>query len=100
MADVKYRPMHNRVLVKRLAVKDRTASGLFVPTGAQERPQEGEVIAVGPGRLNEAGNLIPMNVKVGDIILFGKYAGDEIKIDEVEHILFREEDVLAVVEVE
>ena len=92
------RPLHDRVLVKRKAEVERTAGGLYIPETAKERPVEADVIAVGNGKLLEDGTLRPLNVKAGDVVLFSKYAGSEIKIDGVEHMIMREDDLLAVIE--
>jgi len=90
---------HNiRVLVKRIEAQAKSAGGLYIPETAKEKPQEAEVVAVGTGRLNKKGDVIPLIVKEGDRILFGKYAGDEIKLDGVDHIILKESDILAVVE--
>jgi chaperonin GroES len=93
-----FRPLYDRVLVKRCAAVEKTAGGLIVPDTAKEKPQEAEVIAIGSGKVLDDGKIRPFSLSVGDRILFGKYTGDEIKLDGVEHIILREEDVLAVVE--
>lgn len=93
-----FRPLYDRVLVKRLEAEDKTTGGLFLPENAKEKPQQALVIAVGIGRLNKNGDVRPLTVKEGDRILFGKYAGDEIKLEGVEHIILREEDILAILE--
>ena len=95
---MKFRPLHDRVLVRRIEAEEKTAGGIIIPDTAKEKPMEGEVIAVGPGARNEKGELFPLDVKAGDRILFGKYSGSEIKIDGEEHLILREEDVLGVVE--
>ncbi len=95
---MKLRPLQDRVLVKRIAEEEKTKGGIIIPDTAKEKPQEGKVIAVGKGKLNDDGKLIPLQVKVGDKILFGKYSGSEIKIDGEEHLIMREEDILGVVE--
>jgi len=95
---MKFRPLYDRVLVKRITSENRSAGGLIIPDTAKEKPQEAEVIAVGSGRALEDGKIRPMTVKVGDRVLFGKYTGDEIKLDGEEHLILREEDVLAVLE--
>ena len=95
---MKFRPLYDRVLVKRVTTENKSAGGLIIPDTAKEKPQEAEVIAVGSGRVLEDGKVRPMTLKVGDRVLFGKYTGDEIKLDGEEHIILREEDVLAVVE--
>jgi len=93
-----FRPLYDRVLVRRLESESRTASGIFIPESAKEKPQQAEVIAIGNGRITNDNEVVPLIVKPGDRILFGKYAGDEIKLDGIEHIILREEDILAVVE--
>lgn len=95
---MKIRPLHDRIVVKRKAEEEKTAGGLFIPESAKERPVEAEVIAVGNGKLLEDGSQRPLGVKAGDRILFGKYAGSEIKLDDVEYLIMREDDVLAVIE--
>lgn len=92
------RPLHDRVIVKRLEVERTTASGIVIPDNAGEKPDQGEVIAVGPGKRDEAGKLLPMDVKVGDRVLFGKYSGQNVKVDGEEFLVMREEDILGVVE--
>lgn len=95
---MKLRPLHDRVLVKRLEQKEMVKGGIIIPDTAKEKPQEGEVVAVGDGKVSEDGNVRPMNVKVGDKILFGKYAGTDVKIDDEEYIIMREDDILGVLE--
>ncbi len=95
MADI--RPLHDRVVVKRLEAKEEVRGGIIIPDTAREKPQEAEVIAVGPGKLNEDGKRQPMDVKKGDRVLIGKYSGSEIKIDGEEHVIVREDEILAVV---
>ncbi|MBW2094861.1 MAG: co-chaperone GroES [Deltaproteobacteria bacterium] len=92
------KPLNDRVLVLRIEEEEKTAGGLIIPDTAKEKPQQGEVIAVGPGKQNEDGKRIPLEVKPNDRVLFGKYAGNEIKIDGVEHLIMREDDILAVLE--
>lgn len=92
------RPMNDRVLVTRVEEEQKTAGGIIIPDTAKEKPQEGKVVAVGPGKQDEGGSRIPLEVKAGDRILFGKYAGTEIKIDGEEHIFMREDDILAVLD--
>jgi chaperonin GroES len=92
------RPLHDRILVKRKAEAERTAGGLYIPESAKERPVEADVIAVGNGKLMEDGSIRPLDVKAGDTVLFGKYAGSEVKLDGVEHLIMREDDLLAVIE--
>ena len=90
------RPLHDRVLVKRFTEEEKSKGGIFIPDTAKEKPIQGEVIAVGQGRVNEEGKLRPLDVKKGDRVLFGKYAGTEIKIDGDEFLMMREEDILGV----
>ncbi|MFT7520949.1 MAG: chaperonin GroES [Kiritimatiellia bacterium] len=93
-----FRPLYDRVLVKRIAAEATTSGGLFLPETAKEKPQQARVIAAGTGRMGKDNQLIPLTVKSGDLVLFGKYAGDEIKLDGVEHIILREENILAIIE--
>jgi chaperonin GroES len=93
---VSFRPLHDRVLLKRVNAEQKTAGGLIIPDSAKEKPQEAEVVAVGKGRSLDGGGLREMSVKVGDRVLFGKYTGDEIKLDGEEMLILREEDILAV----
>ena len=95
---MKLRPLHDRILVKRLEEEQVTKGGIIIPDSAKEKPMKGEVIAVGPGRRDDAGALIPMEVKAGDLVLFGKYAGQTVKIDGEELLVMREDDVMGVVE--
>jgi chaperonin GroES len=95
---MKLRPLHDRIIVKRLDGEEKTAGGLFIPDTAKEKPQKGEVIAVGNGKKNDEGKCSPLDVKVGDSILFGKYAGTEVKVEGDEFLMMREDDVLAVIE--
>ena len=95
---MKIRPLNDRVLVLRVEEEEKTTGGIIIPDTAKEKPQEGKVVAVGPGKMNEDGQRMPMAVKADDRILFGKYAGNEIKIDGVEHIIMREEDILGILE--
>jgi chaperonin GroES len=93
------RPLHDRIVVKRIEEQaEKTASGLYIPDSAKEKPQEGEVVAVGAGKRNEKGERVAMDVKAGDRILFGKYSGSDIKIDGVEYLIMREDEVLGVLE--
>src|SRR5262245_36296804 len=93
------RPLHDRVVVKRLEDEtEKTASGLFIPDSAKEKPQQGEVVAVGNGKKGDDGKVIPCDVKAGDRILFGKYSGSDIKIDGVEYLIMREDEILGVLE--
>ena len=95
---MKIRPLQDRVIVKRLEEEEKTKGGIIIPDTAKEKPQEGKVIAVGKGKMTDEGKLIPLDVKVGDKILFGKYSGTEIKIEGDEHLIMREEDILGVIE--
>src|SRR5579863_6136368 len=93
------RPLHDRIVVKRIEESaEKTASGLYIPDSAKEKPQEGEVIAVGNGKRNDKGEIVPLDVKAGDRILFGKYSGSDIKIDGTEYMIMREDEVLGVLE--
>ncbi len=95
---MKVRPLHDRILVKRLEEKETKKGGIIIPDSAKEKPQEGEVIAVGPGKVGDDGKRQPMDVKAGDKILFGKYSGSEVKIDDKELLIMREEDVLCILQ--
>jgi chaperonin GroES len=95
---MKIRPLNDRVLVVGIEEKKKTVGGIIIPDTAKEKPQEGKVVAAGPGKWDEDGKRIPLEVKKGDRILFGKYAGDEIKIDGVEHLIMREDDILGIIE--
>jgi chaperonin GroES len=95
---MKIRPLQDRVIVKRLEEEEKTKGGIIIPDTAKEKPQEGKVIAVGKGKVTEDGKVIPLDVKAGDKILFGKYSGTEIKIDGEEHLIMREDDILGVIE--
>jgi len=95
---MKVRPLHDRVLVVRLEEEEKTKGGIIIPDSAKEKPQQGKVVAVGDGRYLDNGQKIPLTVKVGDKVLFGKYAGTEIKIEGEEHLILREDDILAIVE--
>jgi chaperonin GroES len=95
---MKIRPLHDRVIVKRMEEERKTASGIVIPDTATEKPDQGEVIAVGPGKRDDSGKLIAMDLKVGDRILFGKYAGQSVKVEGEELLVMREEDVMGVVE--
>ena len=92
----KFRPLHDRVVVKRVDAEQKTKSGIIIPDTAQEKPQEGEVVAVGPGGRDEAGKLIPIDLKAGDRVLFGKWSGTEIKIDGEELLIMKESDIMGV----
>ena len=93
-----FRPLHDRVLVRRLDSEEKTAGGIIIPDTAQEKPQEGEVVAVGPGAKNEQGVVAPLDVKAGDRILFGKWSGTEVKIDGEELLIMKESDIMGVLE--
>jgi chaperonin GroES len=95
---MKFRPLHDRVVVRRIESEDKTTGGIIIPDTAKEKPQEGEVIAVGPGARDEAGKLIPLDLKAGDRILFGKWSGTEVKIDGTEYLIMKESDVMGIVE--
>ena len=92
------RPLGDRVLIKPDKAEEKTASGLFISSGAQEKPQRGTVVAVGAGKLDENGNRIPMDVKVDDVVIYGKYGGNEVKVDGEDYLLMRDSDIYAIVE--
>ena len=93
-----FRPLHDRVLVRRVTAEEKTAGGIIIPDTAKEKPQEGEVISVGPGTLNDKGELRALDVKAGDRILFGKWSGTEVKLDNVEYLIMKESDIMGVIE--
>ena len=93
---MKFRPLHDRVVIERIEAEAKTAGGIIIPDTAQEKPQEGRVVGVGPGGRDENGKLIPIDVKVGDRILFGKWSGTEVKIDGVEYLIMKESDIMGV----
>ena len=95
---MKFRPLHDRVVVKRVDAEEKTKGGIIIPDTAKEKPQEGEVIAVGPGARDEQGKLVPLDLKVGDRILFGKWSGTEIKLDGQDLLIMKESDVMGVLE--
>jgi len=95
---MKVKPLNDRVLVLRTGEEEKTAGGIIIPDTAKEKPQEGKVVAVGPGKVNDKGEKINLDVKAGDKVLFGKYAGNEIRIDGVEHLIMREDDILAIID--
>jgi chaperonin GroES len=95
---MKIRPLHDRILVKRLEEQETVRGGIIIPDSAKEKPQEGKVVAVGGGKVGDDGKRIPLDVKAGDKILFGKYSGSEVKIEDDEYLILREEDVLAVLD--
>jgi chaperonin GroES len=94
---MKFRPLHDRVVVKRLEGEEKSKGGIIIPDSAKEKPQEGEVVAVGPGARNEDGDLMPLDVKPGDRILFGKWSGTEVKIDGQDLLIMKESDIMGVV---
>jgi chaperonin GroES len=95
---MKFKPLHDRVVVKRVEQEEKTKGGIIIPDTAKEKPQEGEVIAVGPGGRNEDGELIPLDVKAGDRVLFGKWSGTEVKIDGEDLLIMKESDLLGIIE--
>ena len=95
---MKIRPLQDRVIVRRIEEEEKTKGGIIIPDSAKEKPQEGKVIAVGKGKANDDGKVTPLDVKVGDKILFGKYSGTEIKMNGEEHLIMREDDILGIVE--
>jgi chaperonin GroES len=95
---MKFRPLHDRVVVRRLEADEKTAGGIIIPDTAKEKPMEGEVIAVGPGARDEAGTLVPLDVKDGDRILFGKWSGTEVKLDGEELLIMKESDIMGIIE--
>jgi chaperonin GroES len=95
---MKFRPLHDRVVVKRIDAEEKSAGGIIIPDTAQEKPSQGEVIAVGPGARDEAGKLIPIDIKVSDHVLFGKWSGTEVKIDGVELLIMKESDIMGVLD--
>ena len=95
---MKFRPLHDRIVIRRIEGEDKTKGGIIIPDTAKEKPQEGEVIAVGPGARDESGKLVPLDLKAGDRVLFGKWSGSEIKLDNEELIIMKESDILGVLE--
>ena len=95
---MKFRPLHDRVLVRRIDAEEKTAGGIIIPDTAKEKPQQGQVIAVGPGARNEAGQLVTLDVQAGDTVLFGKWSGTEVKIDGEDLLIMKESDIMGVVE--
>ena len=95
---MKFRPLHDRVVVRRLEADEKTAGGIIIPDTAKEKPMEGEVLAVGPGARDEAGKLVPLDVKDGDRILFGKWSGTEVKLDGEELMIMKESDIMGIIE--
>jgi chaperonin GroES len=97
MAKLKFRPLHDRVVVKRINAENKSGGGIIIPDTAQEKPSQGEIIAVGPGGRDESGKLIPLDVKVGNAVLFGKWSGTEVKLDGEELLIMKESDIMGVV---
>ena len=97
MAKTKFRPLHDRVVVRRIEAQEKTKGGIIIPDTAQEKPSEGEIIAVGPGGRDEAGKLIPIDLKAGDRVLFGKWSGTEVKLDGEDLLIMKESDVMGVI---
>jgi len=97
MAKTKFRPLHDRVVVRRLESEEKTKGGIIIPDSAKEKPQQGEILAVGPGGRDESGKLIPIDLKVGDKVLFGKWSGTEVKLDGEELLIMKESDIMGVV---
>ena len=98
MTAVKFRPLHDRVVVRRVEGEEKSKGGIIIPDTVKEKPQEGEIVAVGPGARNESGALVPLDVKAGDRVLFGKWSGSEVKIDGEELLIMKESDVMGVIE--
>jgi chaperonin GroES len=97
---MKFRPLHDRVVVKRIDAEEKTAGGIIIPDSAKEKPSQGEVVSVGPGGRDESGKLIPLDVRAGDRVLFGKWSGTEVKIDGVEYLIMKESDIMGVLDAE
>jgi len=95
---MKFRPLHDRVVVKRIDAEEKTAGGIIIPDTAKEKPQTGEVVAVGPGGRDETGKLTPLDVKAGDHVLFGKWSGTEVKLDGVDYLIMKESDIMGILE--
>ena len=95
---MKFRPLHDRVMIRRVDPEGRTTGGIIIPDTAQEKPMEGEIVAVGPGARNETGKVVPLDVKPGDRILFGKWSGSEVKLDGVEYLIMKESDIMGIIE--
>ena len=98
MAKTKFRPLHDRVVVRRLEAEEKSKGGIIIPDSAKEKPQEGEVVAVGPGGRDENGKLVPMGVKAGDRVLFGKWSGTEVKLDGEDLIIMKESDLMGIID--
>ena len=97
MAKTKFRPLHDRVVVKRIEADEKTKGGIIIPDSAKEKPSQGEVVAVGPGGRDETGKLIPMDIKAGDKVLFGKWSGTEVKLDGEDLIIMKESDIMGII---
>ena len=97
MAKTKFRPLHDRIVVRRITAEEKTKGGIIIPDSAQEKPSQGEIIAVGPGGRDEAGKLIPIDLKTGDRVLFGKWSGTEVKLDGEELLIMKESDIMGVI---
>ena len=97
MAKLKFRPLHDRVVVKRITAENKSAGGIIIPDTAQEKPSQGEIIAVGPGGRDESGKLVPVDVKVGNTVLFGKWSGTEVKLDGEDLLIMKESDIMGVI---
>ena len=97
MAKTKFRPLHDRVVVKRVEAEEKSKGGIIIPDSAKEKPQQGEVVAVGPGGRDDSGKLIPMDLKAGDRVLFGKWSGTEVKLDGEELLIMKESDIMGVI---
>jgi chaperonin GroES len=95
---MKFRPLHDRIVIRRVDAEEKTKGGIIIPDNAQEKPQEGEVVAVGPGARDEGGKLVPIDLKAGDRILFGKWSGTEVKIDGEELLIMKESDVMGIIQ--
>ena len=95
---MKFRPLHDRVVIRRLNAEEKSAGGIIIPDTAQEKPMEGEIVAVGPGARNEQGQIVPLEVKAGDRILFGKWSGTEVKLDGEELLIMKESDIMGIIE--
>jgi chaperonin GroES len=96
---MKFRPLHDRVVVRRIEAEEKSAGGIIIPDTAKEKPQQGEIVAVGPGARDEQGQLVPLDVKVGDVVLFGKWSGSEVKIDGEELLIMKESDIVGILDV-
>jgi chaperonin GroES len=97
MAKTKFRPLHDRIVVRRITAEEKTKGGIIIPDSAQEKPSQGEIIAVGPGSRDESGKLIPIDLKTGDKVLFGKWSGTEVKLDGEELLIMKESDIMGVI---